>query len=48
MEWFASWFYDGRLIIFQSNREGEVGSLLGIKDLMPFYVINSYTKEVVG
>jgi len=45
-DWFASWSYDGRFIIFQSDREGEKGTLW--EDLMPFYVINSYTKEVVA
>jgi hypothetical protein len=43
-----SWSTDGRFIIFTSNREGEIGTLPGIKDLNPIYVINSYNGEVVA
>lgn len=43
-----SWSYDGRFIIFSSIREGETGTLPGVQYLYPFYVINSYTEEVVA
>ena len=44
------WSYDGRFIILQSNRGGEPAKAPGGKfeDLMPFYVINVYTSEVVA
>jgi hypothetical protein len=47
-DYWPAWSYDGRFIIFSSNREGEVGTLPGQRYLDPFYVINSYTKEVVA
>jgi Tol biopolymer transport system component len=41
-----SWSYDGRFVIFTSNRGGEKGTL--ISDLFPIYVANSYTGEIVA
>ena len=41
------WSYDGRFIIFSSDREGEPGKSLS-GDLNPFYVLNAYTGEVVA
>lgn len=41
------WSYDGRFIMFSSNREGESGeSITG--ELNPFYVLSAYTGEVVA
>lgn len=45
---FPAWSHDGRFIIFSSDREEEVGTLPIRKYLDPFYVINSYTGEVVA
>jgi hypothetical protein len=47
-DYYPSWSYDGRFIIFSSDREGEKGTLPEVEDLDPFYVINSYTGEVVA
>jgi len=43
-----SWSHDGRFVIFSSNREEETGTLPGVVDLMPFYVVNSYNAKVVA
>jgi len=41
------WSYDMRFIIFTSNRGGETGTLPGVSELMPIYIMNSYTGEIV-
>jgi hypothetical protein len=43
----ATWSYDGRFIIFSSDRGGEDGTLPGVNDLNPFYVVDSYTFDDV-
>jgi hypothetical protein len=41
------WSYDMRFIIFNSNRGGETGTLPGVSDLMPIYIMNNYTGDIV-
>ncbi len=38
-----TWSYDGRFIIFSSDRGGEDGTLAGVNALNPFYVVDAYT-----
>jgi hypothetical protein len=47
-DYYPTWSHDGRFVIFSSDREGETGTLPEVEDLDPFYVINSYTGEVVA
>ncbi len=41
------WSYDGRFILFASDRGGEPGRMAGSAYLKPFYVMNAYTGELV-
>jgi hypothetical protein len=41
------WSYDGRFVIFSSNRGDEPGRLPGSQYLKPFYVICAYTGNLV-
>lgn len=42
------WSYDGRFIIFSSDRGGEPGRLPGQEDLQPFYVVSAVNGEMVA